>query len=392
MPNVSDEYMGKDRLWPDGSIGPESKVALITGITGQDGSYLAELLLDKGYRVYGLVRSVRDRDFHNIKHILNRVQIEQGSVDFFLAEILNKIQPNEIYNLAAASFVGKSWDDWQHYQRVNGEGAVNVFEAARHAVPKAKIYQASSSEMFGNTASPQSEESFMAPRSPYGASKLYAHNMARIYRESYNMHISCGICFNHESPRRGHEFVSRKIASEAAKISKHGGKIALGNLVPKRDWGHAKDYVEAMWMMLQAPEPGDYVVATGETHSVEEFLNLAFAYVGLNWKDYYEVNEAFLRPAEVYDLCGDPTKIREELGWEPKYSFEDLVRDMVISELEELRVHDEQQRKTAAPVLGELQSHSSSEAVRGRVSGGEGRSSQSSERSRSQPPDISQVG
>jgi GDPmannose 4,6-dehydratase len=367
-------------------------IALITGLTGQDGSYLAEFLLEKDYKVYGLVRNVRDRELRNISHLAGRFEVVEGSIEFFQASILNKIQPTEIYNLAAQSFVGQSWEEWQSYQRINGEGAVNIFESARRTVPNARIYQASSSEMFGNTPPPQSEESFMAPRSPYGASKLYAHNMARIYRESYDMHISCGICFNHESPRRGHEFVSRKIASEAAKISKHGGKIVLGNLVPKRDWGHAKDYVEAMWMMLQAPEPGDYVVATGETHSVEEFLNLAFAYVGLNWKDYYEINEAFLRPAEVYDLCGDSTKIREELGWEPKYSFEDLVRDMVISELEELRVHDEQQRKTAAPVLGELQSHSGSEAVLGRVPGGEGRSEESSARSGSQPPNVSTVG
>jgi GDPmannose 4,6-dehydratase len=216
--------------------------------------------------------------------------------------------------------------------------------------------------------------------------------MARIYRESYDQFISCGICFNHESPRRGIEFVSRKIAQEAARISKHGGSIQLGNLVPKRDWGHAKDYVRAMWMMLQAPVPDDYVIASGEGHSVEDFLSLAFAYVGLNWKDHYEVNEAFLRPAEVYDLRGDSTKIRKELGWEPEYSFEDLVRDMVMSELEELKVHDEQQRQTSAPVLGELQSHSGSEVVRRGVPVREGGSGEGSEGIRSQPPDLSQMG
>ena len=365
----------------------EGLTALITGITGQDGSYLAELLLDKGYSVYGLVRSVRDREFINIAHILPSLNIVQGSVEFFLTETMNKIQPNEIYNLAASSFVGRSWEEWKSYAKINGEGAVNIFEAARRACPKARIYQASSSEMFGNGPSPQSEATFMAPRSPYGASKLYAHSMARIYRESYGMHISCGICFNHESPRRGHEFVSRKIASEAAKISKLGGMISLGSLHPKRDFGHAKDYVQAMWMMLQAPIPDDYVVATGKSHSVQEFLQLAFALVGLNWKDHYEKNEAFIRPAEVFDLIGDTTKIREELGWEPTYSFEDLVRDMVMHELREL--DDEQKRETAAPLLGELQGHRGSEALLGGLSGRPGRPEEGSKEPSRQPPDLS---
>jgi len=373
-------------------VAQATKTAFITGITGQDGSYLAEALLGKGYTVYGLVRDIRGRSYQNISHILHRLNIVEGHVEFFLSDLLVEIQPDEIYNLAAASFVGKSWSGWRRYMKVNGIGAVNVFEAARRVCPKAHVYQASSSEMFGNSPSPQSEATFMAPRSPYGASKLYAHSMARIYRESYGMHISCGICFNHESPRRGHEFVSRKIAKIAAQLSNgEAERLRLGSLEPRRDWGHAKDYVRAMWMMLQAPEPGDYVVATGASHSVQDFVRLAFSYVGLDWKDYYEKDPQFIRPAEVLDLRGDPSRIKSILGWEPEMNFDDLVMDMVTAELEGLE-HDKSSREAPAEVFGGLQGEGSGEAVRGGVSREIGSPEADSEKIRRDSPNLKQVG
>jgi GDPmannose 4,6-dehydratase len=308
-----------------------------------------------------------------------------------LTDVLRDIQPTEIYNLAAASFVGKSWDEWKRYQQVNGEAPVRIFEAALSACPDAHVYQASSSEMFGNTSPPHSEDSPFAPRSPYGASKAYAHDMARIFRESYGLHVSCGICFNHESPRRGEEFVSRKIAQQVAWVSKHGGTIPLGDLKPKRDWGHATDYVKAMWLMLQAPEPDDYVVATGESRSVQEFLQLACAYAGLNWGDVYEKDEQFTRPAEVYDLRGDSSKIRDVLGWEPAVSFDDMVREMVMHEMEQLR-DDESQREAPTDLQPELQGTSGGQALRRGLSGEAGSPEDDSKGAWSHPPHVEPMG
>jgi GDPmannose 4,6-dehydratase len=307
--------------------------ALITGITGQDGAYLAEFLLEQGYEVYGLVRRVRGRSFKNIEHIFNDIEIIEGSIE----NPLSFPFVDEVYNLAAASFVGKSWEEWSQYLRVNGIGAVNVFDAALAANPDVWVYQASTSEMFGNIGGICDEETPFKPASPYGASKLYAHEMARIYRESHGLRVSCGICFNHESPRRGEEFVSRKIARRVAGISKSGtGTIEMGEITPTRDWGHAKDYVKAMHQILQDAGPQDYIVATGESHSVQEFLMLAFSYAGLNWQDHYVKDEKFIRPAEVFELRANPSKIKVNLGWAPEYSFDDLVREMVMTEMEKL--------------------------------------------------------
>jgi GDPmannose 4,6-dehydratase len=366
--------------------GSGQNTAFITGVTGQDGSYLAEFLLAKGYTVYGLVRPVRGREEGIHGEILRKLNVVEGSVEYGLGKELNEIQPTEIYNLAAESFVGKSWSEWRKYAKINGIGAVNIFEAARLVVPKARIYQASTSELFGDAPAPQSEATPMVPRSPYGASKLYAHQMARIYRETYGMHISCGICFNHESPRRGEEFVSRKIAQRVAWIARHGGKIEMGSIEPKRDWGHAKDYINAMWMMLQAPQPDDYVVATGIQHSVGDFLKLAFSYAGLIWSDHYVKDPQFVRPNEVNDLRGDASKIQSVLGWEPTYSFDDLVREMVMTEMEAL--DDEQEREAPAPLQRSVQSEVSSETVRGGVSGEDWRAEAGLEGAGRKPPDI----
>ena len=360
--------------------------AFITGVTGQDGSYLAEALLEKGYTVYGLIRHVRGRDKRLQEEILRKINVVEGSIEYGLGEELNKIQPTEIYNLAAESFVGKSWVEWDKYAKINGIGAVRLFEAARLVVPKARIYQASTSELFGDAPAPQSETTPMVPRSPYGASKLYAHQMARIYRESYGMHISCGICFNHESPRRGEEFVSRKIAKSVAWIARHGGMIEMGSIEPKRDWGHAKDYVEAMWMMLQAPQPDDYVIATGVQHSVGDFLKLAFSYAGLIWSDHYLKDPKFVRPNEVNDLRGDASKIQSVLGWEPTYTFDNLVMEMVMTEMEAL--DDEQEREAPTPLHRSVQSEVSSEAVRGGVSGEAGSAEARIEGVGRKPPNL----
>jgi GDPmannose 4,6-dehydratase len=373
----------------DRSSGPEEhgqNTAFITGVTGQDGSYLAEFLLSKGYTVYGLVRHVRGREEGIHEGILRKINVVEGSTEYGLGEELNQIQPTEIYNLAAESFVGKSWPEWRKYAKINGIGAVNIFEAARLVVPKARIYQASTSELFGNAPAPQSETTPMVPRSPYGASKLYAHQMARIYRESYGMHISCGICFNHESPRRGEEFVSRKIAGAVARRAKEGGKIEMGSIEPKRDWGHALDYVNAMWMMLQAPVPDDYVVATGKQHSVGDFLKLAFSYAGLIWSDHYIKDPQFVRPNEVNDLRGDASKIQSVLGWEPTYTFDTLVREMVMAEME--AYDDEQEREAPASLHGSVQSEVSGEVVRGGVSGEDWRTEAGIEGAGRKPPNF----
>ncbi|MEN3009741.1 MAG: GDP-mannose 4,6-dehydratase [Candidatus Bipolaricaulaceae bacterium] len=323
-----------------------SKTAFITGITGQDGSYLAELLLEKGYQVYGLVRRTSSPNYDRIKHVLDRVILLEGDLTDFtsLQVALDTAQPDEIYNLAAQSFVGTSWKQPILTGDVTGLGAVRLFEAARWVCPKAKIYQASSSEMFGHAIEvPQRETTPFNPQSPYACAKVFAHHMAINYRKSYGMFIACGICFNHESPRRGFEFVSRKITDGVARIKLGLSKeLRLGNLDARRDWGFAGDYVKAMWLMLQQDHPDDFVIATGESHSVREFVELAFSYVDLDWRDYVVVDERFYRPVDVPLLQGDYTKAKQVLGWEPRTSFEELVKMMVDHDLERLRKTIEQ--------------------------------------------------
>jgi GDPmannose 4,6-dehydratase len=318
------------------------KKAFITGITGQDGSYLAELLLEKGYQVYGLTRRTSTQNFARIKHIVHDPNLKLISGDLVdqhsLTFALKEIQPDEIYNLAAQSFVQASWEQPVLTGEFTGLGVTRMLEAMRLAAPNAKFYQASSSEMFGKVReTPQTEMTPFYPRSPYGVAKVYGHWITVNYRESYDVFAVSGILFNHESPRRGLEFVTRKIANGVARV-KLGKQphIELGNLDAKRDWGYAKDYVEAMWLMLQQDEPDDFVVATGETHSVREFLQLACKAAELpNWEAVYKHNPLYDRPAEVDLLIGDPTKAKEKLGWEPSIDFEELVRIMVQSELEE---------------------------------------------------------
>lgn len=314
--------------------------ALVTGITGQDGSYLAELLLEKGYDVYGVVRRSSTETHERIEHIRNRVNLVQGDLldEISLVRMMNEIKPDEIYNLAAQSFVHTSW----HQPLLTGEftamGVTRVLDAMRIACPSAKFYQASSSEMFGAAKPPQNEDTVFHPRSPYAVAKVYGHYITMNYRESYKLFAVSGILFNHESPRRGKEFVTRKITDAVARI-KLGlqTELRMGNLDAKRDWGFAGDYVKAMWMMLQQDIPDDYVIATGESHSVREFLDLAFGHVGLNWQDYVVVDPKFLRPAEVDYLMGDPSKAIKKLGWKPEVSFEGLVRMMVDTDLERVK-------------------------------------------------------
>lgn len=316
-----------------------SNTALITGITGQDGSYLAELLLKKRYNVYGLVRRLSKPNTENISHILKEITLIEGDLadHASLISAVKKAEPDEVYNLAAQSFVGTSWTQPELTANVTGLGALRVFEAVRQVSPSIKIYQASSSEMFGNSPAPQNEETFFNPRSPYGCAKLFAHKIAKVYRESYNMFISCGILFNHESPRRGIEFVTKKIAYGVSQL-KAGkkDKLILGDISAMRDWGYAPEYIEAMWLMLHQKNPVDYVIATGETHTVEEFLELAFKEVGLEKFDsnVIEVNLDLFRPAEVWELRGDYSKANKELGWEPKVKFKELVKIMVEYELQ----------------------------------------------------------
>lgn len=315
-----------------------AKTALITGITGQDGSYLAEFLLDKGYQVYGLMRRLSSPNFSRIAHIANRITLLEGDLtdQSSLSVALQTSQPDEVYNLAAQSFVATSWNQPSLTGDVTGLGAVRLFEATRQSCKDAKVYQASSSEMFGAAEeSPQSEKTKFHPRSPYACAKVYAHHMAVNYRESYGMFICCGICFNHESPRRGIEFVSRKITEGVARIYYGLDKeLRLGNLEAKRDWGHAEDYVKAMWLMLQQEKPDDYVVATGQSHSVKEFAELAFREAELNWEDYVVVDRRFFRPADVKELCGDASKAKRVLGWKPEVTFEQLASMMVKADLE----------------------------------------------------------
>lgn len=314
------------------------KKALITGITGQDGSYLAELLLEKGYEVYGLVRQLSTPNITRIDNIIDKINLVEGDLtdQSSLDRAMKLVEPDEVYNLAGESFVGTSWNKPVLISDVAGLGAVRVLESVKNFCEGAKVYQASSSEMFGKvSASPQNENTKFYPRSPYGCAKVYAYWICVNYRESYNMFISNGISYNHESPRRGLEFVTRKITDGVARIY-HGRakELRLGNLDAKRDWGYAKDYVEAMWLMLQQKKPVDYVIATGESHSVKEFVERAFLEVGLDWKDYVKVDPKFMRPAEVDFLVGDASKARHELGWKPKVKFEELIKIMVKADLE----------------------------------------------------------
>ena len=319
-----------------------SKNMLITGITGQDGSYLAELALEKGYNVYGLKRRTSSSDYGNVNHIKNEINFIDGDIEdpSSLTNAISIAKPDEVYNLAAQSFVGSSWRIPIMTGTVNAIGVTNLLEAIKQVKPDAKFYQASTSEMFGKVQeTPQKESTPFYPRSPYGVAKLYGHWITVNYRESYDMFATSGILFNHESPRRGIEFVTRKITDAVAKIKLGQQKeLRLGNLDAKRDWGFAKDYVECMWLMLQQDTPSDYVIATGETHTVREFCQLAFGAVGLNYEDYVVVDPAFYRAAEVDILLGDPTKARKTLGWNPtKTSFQELVNLMVESDLEKTR-------------------------------------------------------
>jgi GDPmannose 4,6-dehydratase len=309
------------------------KRTLITGITGQDGSYLAELLLEKGYKVYGLKRRTSTENYENIKHILNEIEFISGD----LADLSSMIQavklsiPDEVYNLGAQSFVADSWSQPVYTAEVTALGVLNMLEAVKQVNPDAHFYQASSSEMFGKVVeTPQTETTPFYPRSPYGVAKVYGHWITVNYRESYDVFACSGILFNHESPRRGHQFVTRKVTDAAARIKLGLQKeLRLGNLDAKRDWGFAGDYVKAMWLMLQQEKPEDFVVATGKTHTVRELVEIAFAHVGLKWEDYVIQDPAFMRPAEVDLLLGNPQKAKKELGWEPKVSFEDLIKMMV---------------------------------------------------------------
>ena len=314
--------------------------ALITGITGQDGSYLAELLLDKGYQVWGMVRRSSTESYERLEHIRDRINFVQGDLldQPSLTQALLASEPEEVYNLAAQSFVPTSWSQPVLTAEFTAVGVTRLLEAIRQVNPKIRFYQASSSEMFGKVQEvPQSEITPLYPRSPYGVAKCYGHYITVNYRESYDMFCCSGILFNHESPRRGLEFVTRKVTDGVARIKLGlADHLSLGNLDAKRDWGFAGDYVDAMWRMLQQPEPDDYVVATGETQTVERLVELAFTHADLDWHDYVRTDPAFIRPAEVDLLVGDPAKAKTELGWEPTIGFEGLVRMMVDADLERL--------------------------------------------------------
>ena len=317
------------------------KIALITGITGQDGSYLAELLLNKGYQVCGMVRRSSTENFQRIEHLRQRIQLHQGDLldHTSLAKILEQTQPAEVYNLAAQSFVPTSWQQPVLTAEFTALGVTRLLDAIRQTCPKTRFYQASSSEMFGKVReTPQSETTPFYPRSPYGVAKVYGHYITVNYRESYDLFACSGILFNHESPRRGLEFVTRKITHGVARI-KLGldQEVRLGNLQAKRDWGFAGDYVRAMWLMLQQDQADDYVIGTGQTHSVEDFVCVAFDHVQLDWKKHVVVDPQFYRPAEVDLLLAQPAKAHQVLGWNPEVSFEQLVARMVDEDLAGLR-------------------------------------------------------
>jgi GDPmannose 4,6-dehydratase len=315
--------------------------ALITGVTGQDGSYLAELLLSKGYEVAGVVRRTSHHSYERIEHLLDRIEVVAADLldQHSLTVVLQDTRPDEVYNLAAQSYVPTSWTQPVLTGEFTALGVTRILEAIRLVHPSAKFYQASSSEMFGRvTETPQRETTSFYPRSPYGVAKVYGHWITVNYRESYGLYAVSGILFNHESPRRGIEFVTRKVTDGVARIKLGLAKeIRLGNLDARRDWGFAGDYVEAMWRMLQQPRPQDYVVGTGQTHSVRELVEAAFGHVGLDWQQYVKTDAKYVRPAEVDVLQADPTKARQELDWRPKVSFRELVAMMVDADLERLR-------------------------------------------------------
>jgi GDPmannose 4,6-dehydratase len=317
-----------------------TKRALITGITGQDGSYLAEFLLEKGYEVIGMLRRSSTLNFQRIEHIQDKLTLVSGDLmdQISLINIIETHRPHEVYNLAAQSFVQTSWEQPVFTGEVTGLGVTRILDAVRMVDPGIRFYQASSSEMFGKVReSPQNENTPFYPRSPYGVAKVYGHWITVNYRESYNLFAISGICFNHESPRRGQEFVTKKIARGAALIKKGLAKeLRLGNLDAQRDWGYAPDYVRGMWMMLQQDQAQDYVLATGKTNSVGRFVELAFEVVGLKWQDYVVQDPRFMRPAEVDLLVGDYSKAKKELNWETKTSFEELVQLMVEADLKDL--------------------------------------------------------
>ncbi len=317
-----------------------AKRALITGITGQDGSYLAELLLEKGYEVTGIVRRSSAPNLWRIEHLLDRIDLRPGDLldQLSLMKVLADVRPHELYNLAAMSFVPASWDQPMLTGEFNAQGVTRLLEGIRQVDPEIRLYQASSSEMFGKVREvPQTELTPFYPRSPYGVSKVFAHYITVNYRESYNLFAVSGILFNHESPRRGLEFVTRKVTDGVARIKLGlADSIALGNLDAQRDWGFSGDYVRAMWLMLQQPQPDDYVIATGESHSVRELVEVAFDHVKLEWQRHVRLDPKFLRPAEVDHLIGDASKARKALGWQPEVDFIGLVRMMVDADLERL--------------------------------------------------------
>jgi GDPmannose 4,6-dehydratase len=315
-----------------------TKRALITGLTGQDGSYLAEFLLEKGYEVTGMVRRSSTINFERIAHIQDHIQVVQGDLldEMSLIDVIRRHRPSEVYNLAAQSFVQTSWQQAVLTGETTALGVTRILNAVREADADIRFYQASSSEMFGKVVEvPQTESTPFYPRSPYGVAKVYGHWITVNYRESFNLHATSGILFNHESPRRGLEFVTRKISNHVARIKLGlADEVRLGDLDPQRDWGFAGDYVEAMWLMLQQDKPQDFVIATGETHSVQDFCELAFGHVGLNWRDHVVQDERFMRPAEVDLLIGDASRARDILGWKPRTSFQELVTMMVDADLE----------------------------------------------------------
>ena len=323
------------------------KKALITGITGQDGSYLSEFLLGKGYEVHGIVRRVSLEDpthrLWRIRHILDKIKLHAASLDSYASifNVVEKVKPDECYHLAAQSFVNYSFEDAFSTINTNVNGTLFVLSAVKERASGCRFYFAASSEMFGKAKdTPQNEETPFYPRSPYGISKVAGFDMTRNFRESYDLFACNGILFNHESPRRGFEFVTRKITSTVSKIKLGIEKeLRLGNLEAKRDWGFAGDYVKAMWLMLQQPEPDDYVIATNETHSVKEFVENAFEYAGLNWKDHVVVDPMFYRPAEVHQLMGDYSKGKEKLNWEPTVKFDALVKMMVEADIKNIKIH-----------------------------------------------------
>ena len=317
------------------------KRALITGITGQDGSYLAEFLLEKNYEVYGMVRRSSMERFDRIDHIKDKIEIKQADLldQFSITKLIDEIRPHEIYNLAAMSFVPTSWNQPVLTAEFTAIGVTRMLEAIRYVDPKIKFYQASSSEMFGKVKEiPQTEETPFHPRSPYGVAKVYGHWITINYRESYDIFGCSGILFNHESPRRGIEFVTRKISYNAVKIKLGLSKeLGLGNLDAKRDWGFAGDYVKAMWLMLQQDKPDDFIISTGKTHSVRDLVDIAFSHLDLDYKKYVKKDKRFFRPAEVDLLIGDHSKAKNELNWEPEVSFEELVKMMVDADMELLK-------------------------------------------------------